>query len=221
MIEALFPDEVVTVVATPALEGEPLHPLEADSTGRMSAGRLREFSLGRACARRALARLGHANAPVVRGADRVPVWPEGVVGSLTHCEGFCAVAVAPRGAIVSLGLDAEPDAPLSAGVLRRVCSESEREQLARLPGRSPEAWGKLVFSAKESFYKCYFAVARARLGFHDAEIRLDPERGRFEARLLRADAPAAAGARSFHGRFALAPPLVLTGVTLRREGSRD
>ena len=221
MIETLFPQAVVTVVATPPLEDEPLHPLEAASTGRMSAGRLREFAQGRACARRALARLGYADAPLLRGPDRMPVWPEGVVGSLTHCEGFCGVAAAVRGEIVSLGLDAEPDAPLSEGVLRRVCSDAEREHLAALPGRSLHAWGKVVFSAKESFYKCYYAVTRTRLGFRDARIRLDPESGRFEARLLRADAPDAAGARRFRGRFLLAAPLVLTGVTLRRDGSGD
>ena len=46
---------------------------------------------------------------------------------------------------------------------------------------------------------------------------LDPESQRFEARLIRADAPDAAGFRRFHGRFVLAPPHVLTGVTLQRD----
>lgn len=216
MISLLFPDAVVTVCASPALEHEPLHPLEAASTGRMSAGRLREFALGRACARHALAQLGRGDAPVPRGPDRVPIWPAGVVGSISHCEGFCGVALAELGEILSLGLDAEPEAELSEGVLRRVCRPEEIERLAAWPERSPRAWGKLVFSAKESFYKCYFAVARTRLGFHDARIDLDPAGGRFEARLLRADAPDAGGTRRFRGRFLLAPPLVLTGVSLCR-----
>ena len=216
MIDELFPKGVVTLRATVSMEDEALRPLEAASTGRMSKDRLREFALGRACARRALARLGHPNASVPRGPDREPVWPAGVVGSLTHCDDFCGVAVADDDSILSLGLDAELDVPLSEGALKRICTATDLERLDALPDLALHTWGKLLFSAKESFYKCYFALTHTRLGFQDAEIHLDPESQRFEARLIRADAPDAAGFRRFQGRFVLAPPHVLTGVTLQR-----
>jgi 4'-phosphopantetheinyl transferase EntD len=214
VIETLFPADVIAVEATAEMAEEPLHSEEAASTGRMSSDRLREFALGRACARAALGRLGAPLGPVLRGDDRAPVWPPGVVGSLSHCEGFCGVVVARQGAILGLGLDVERDAPLSTRAAERICTPAERDHLAGLPGRSVEAWAKLVFSAKESFYKCYYPLARKRLGFRDAAVRIDPEAQRFAVELVREDAPAAAGARHFTGHFRLAPPHVLTGVTL-------
>jgi 4'-phosphopantetheinyl transferase EntD len=219
VIEALFPEGVVALRADESLADEPLRPLEAASAGRMSPARLREFALGRACARRALARLGYDEAQIPRSPERDPIWPEGAVGSLTHTEGLCAVAVARRGEILSLGLDAELDTPLSEGAHARITTEADREHLATLAGPPLRVWGKLLFSAKESFYKCYFPLARTRLGFRDAEIRIEPEGGRFEARLVRSDAPPVAGYRSFYGRFAFAPPHVLTAVTLRSDGA--
>lgn len=217
MIETLFPDGAVALRATASMADEPLLPAEAASVGRMSTERRREFALGRACAHAALARLGATRGPVLRGPDRAPVWPADVVGSLSHCEGFCGVVVARRGVILGLGLDVECDTPLSRRAAERICSPAEREHLTALAGRELEAWAKLVFSAKEAFYKCYYPLARTRLGFRDADVRIDLERRRFEVRLVRADAPAAAGARRFEGRFALAPPHLLTGLTLLRE----
>lgn len=217
MIEALFPPEVVTVEASEALAREPLHPDEAALAVGMSEARRQEFALGRACARHALARLGRPG-PVLRRDDRAPIWPEGVVGSLTHCDGFCAAAVAKRGSVVALGLDAELDKPLRDRVGARVCTASERAHVADLPMLEPARWEKLVFSAKESFYKAYFPVARSFLGFQDVALRFDPEAQRFEARLLRDDKP---GPRHASGRFALAAPHLITAVTLPRPAASD
>jgi 4'-phosphopantetheinyl transferase EntD len=212
VIGALFPDGVVVVVADAALAREPLDPAEAALTTRMAEARRREFALGRACARHALAALG-VSGPVLRGDDRAPIWPAGVVGSLTHCDELCAAAVARVGEIVALGLDAELDAPLSERMGRRICTPAERLHLARLPGREPGVWEKLAFSAKESFYKAWYTLAHTGLGFRDVELRVDPDAARFSVRVLRDDKP---GPRSAHGRFAFAPPHVVTAVTLRR-----
>ena len=74
--------------------------------------------------------------------------------------------------------------------------------------------GQLVFCAKESFYKCYFPLARRRLGFADAEIVFDPAARSFEARLLREDAPGALGARLLRGRYRIDATHVVTAVML-------
>jgi 4'-phosphopantetheinyl transferase EntD len=212
VIGPLFPPGVVTVVADETMADEPLHPEEARLAEHMSETRRGEFALGRACARRALAQLG-ISGPVLRDEGRAPIWPEGVVGSLTHCDDFCAAAVALRGEVLAIGIDAEPDTPLRDRVGARVCTAAEREHLAGLPGLEPARWEKLVFSAKESFYKAYFSLARSFLGFHDVEVRLDAEAESFEAVVLRHDKP---GPHRAKGRFALAPPHVLTAVTLLR-----
>lgn len=222
MIQGLFPPEVQVVRANAAMASEPLHPEEARDTARMGPARLAEFRLGRACARRALAALGHENFALRNDATRVPIWPRGVVGSLTHCEDLCAVAVASDSQLLGVGLDAEPRRQLKARLLQRISSAAERQHLAALPPAPGESdWGLLLFSAKESFYKCYFPLVRRFLGFQDAEIEFFPEAGRFCARLLSPDSPSAAGRRSVSGRFDVDATHVATGAVLPAPGREE
>ena len=74
----------------------------------------------RTCARIALGRLGLPPAPLLSGPKREPLWPDGVVGSITHCDGYRAVAVARADQLASIGIDAEPHAELPAGILARI-----------------------------------------------------------------------------------------------------
>ena len=215
MIESLLPENVQVVVARPEMEQEPLHPAEALRTSGMASKRLREFTLARACARRALAGLGVVDFPLCNGEDRAPIWPDGIVGSITHSRGVCAVAAARERDVRGIGLDAETLRPLEPAVLERITSDSERAHLDSLPpARHPGGWGLLVFSAKEAFYKCYYPLTRTFLGFHDAEIEVDASAGRFVARLVRQDAPAADGLRRFEGRFAVGSDYLATAVSL-------
>jgi enterobactin synthetase component D / holo-[acyl-carrier protein] synthase len=211
---ALFPAGVSFVRATPEMEDQPLHPAERAYAESLGAPRRREFALGRTCARRALAGLGIRDFPLLNRADRVPLWPAGVVGSLTHCRGFCAVVVAARGAIVGLGLDAEPSRSLSDRMIERITTPRERDHLAELPDAPSFGWGLALFTAKESLYKCYFPIAGAFLGFRDAEIEIDPSATHFTARVCRDEKPDAFGVRSFQGRLQMTAEHVVSAVTL-------
>ncbi len=214
MIRTLFSDDVVTVESTGEASLDSLRPEELACLGRVVEKRAREFASGRACARRALARLGFADVAIPIEADRVPAWPPGVVGSITHCTGYCGVAVARRGAIVGLGVDAEVGPELDPPLIPLVCRASEVEALRVLAELTPGQGAMLVFSAKESVYKCYFPVVRRVLDFHDVEIELaldSPRGGGFTARVLPGPAPMS----RFRGRFARDDVRVYTGVTLR------
>ena len=215
MIASLFPPGVSVVRDAAELAVEALHPAEARQASRMGEARRAEFQLGRACARRALAHLGYHDFALLNDPKRVPVWPRGVVGSITHCEGLCAVAVARESDLLGIGLDAEPLRTLKPGFLARISNETERRHLATLPpapGKSD--WGLLLFSAKESFYKCYFPLARHFLGFRHAVVDFFPETQSFRARLHSSEAPSAAGTRSMTGRFAVDATHVATAVLL-------
>jgi 4'-phosphopantetheinyl transferase EntD len=213
VISTLFSDPVVTVRATEAMGSGELMPEEAACIRRAVAKRRREFTAGRLCAREALASLGIHDFPLVVGEARVPVWPPGVVGSISHCKGFCGVAVARQGEVVGLGLDVERAEPIEPELLVRICTPRERERLATRAG-APDP-GKLTFCAKESFYKCYFPLTRTFLGFQDVEVEFEPELRRFRARLVRADAPSICGVRELEGRLAWSDALAFAGVTLR------
>ena len=219
MISRLFVDPVVTVTATDAMWSGELHPEEAACIPRALAKRRREFTAGRLCARAALEKLGVHDFPLVVGKQRVPVWPAGVVGSISHCEGYCGVAVAPRGEVLGIGLDAERADPLESELLARICSGLEIERNARLPaGRGAPDPGKLTFCAKEAFYKCYYPLTGTFLGFKDVEVELDPGQSRFQARLCRPETPSVCGVRELEGRLAWSDELVFAGVTLRKPG---
>jgi 4'-phosphopantetheinyl transferase EntD len=192
---ALVPVDAVAVEARGPVAPDPLLPAERAQVANAVDKRRREFALGRSCARRALAALGVAPAVIVNDAGRAPVWPAGVIGSITHTHDYCCAVVARAGGWASLGLDAELLRPLEPGVCERIVLPAEAQQLATL--EPAIAWPCVVFSIKEAIYKASFPLDRRWLDFLDVEVRLDPARGAFAAHEL------ANPARTFSGRFAV------------------
>jgi len=214
-LKPLFPESVVYVEADDSLVGSPLHPAEAAQASRMGAARRAEFALGRACARRALSKLGIEGEPLLRGEGRDPVWPSGVIGSLTHTEGFCAAAVARRGELLALGLDAE-SAPISPRAARRVLDDEERARIASL-GAAPSCdFATLAFSAKESVFKALYPLCGRRLVFRDAAIGIDPAAESFRVQLRAGGEGALPPGARIEGRYALTPECVVTSIVVRR-----
>lgn len=158
-----------------------------------------EFASGRACAHLALDRLGFARAPLRSGPDRAPLWPDGAVGSISHTTGWCAAAVARAREVAALGIDLEPDEPLEPSLWRLVATDRELARLEREPAASRGLQARLLFVAKEAFYKCQHPTSRTLLDFRDVECEL--EREAFRVTLLRAAGPLAAGS-AFRGRHA-------------------
>src|SRR5205085_5147682 len=124
-------------------------------------------------ARRALAALGLGPVAIPVGPRRAPVWPPGVVGSITHCAGLVAAAVAWSDEMAALGIDAEPAVELEPDVVAAVATPFERSTLD-----GPLA-ATVLFCAKEAFYKCWSALDGAVLELHDVEVAFD--RGGFRA----------------------------------------
>ena len=215
MIAGLLPPAVVTVEAGEADWTAPLPPGEAALVERAVEKRRREFTAGRTCARRALARLGWTDFPVLAGPHREPLWPPGVVGAITHCHGYCAAAVARATDVRSLGIDAELRAPLPAGVAELVCTEPERRWTAALPG---DHWGTVVFSAKESVYKAWYPVAGRWLDYLDAELTVERERGCFSARILQPKALEVFPWNPLPGRFSVDEERVFTALVVPAGG---
>jgi 4'-phosphopantetheinyl transferase EntD len=216
VLERLLPASVVVHESAVDIGDVNLSAEEEAVVERAVDKRRREFTTGRACARRALARLGVEPQPIPSGPRGAPCWPKGVVGSITHCEGFRAGAVAWAKDVVTLGIDAEPAAPLPAGLLADVSLPREREQLEELARVDPAvSWDRLLFSAKESVYKAWFPLAERWLGFEDAELTIDRELGRFSARLL-VPGPVLDGETltRLEGRWLAERGLVVTAIAL-------
>jgi 4'-phosphopantetheinyl transferase EntD len=213
--------EVEEVFGDP--EGVWVYPEEAELVAKAVEKRRREFGTVRQCARTALARLGVAPGPILPGPKREPVWPDGIVGSMTHCDGYRAAVVARRGSVVAIGVDAEPNAPLPDGVGDSVLLPEERDTVAELAGRHPEvAWDRLVFSAKESVYKAWFPLTRRWLDFDECVVRPGGDggfTGTFTGTFL-VPGPVVAGERMvrFAGRWRVRGGHVATGVLVTSGG---
>ncbi len=212
MIEHIVPHHVAVAENAGEQQYTRLLMEEEAALGRVAPKRYREFAKGRDCAHRALAQLGVTRSPLVPGPNREPIWPSGFVGSITHCEGYAAAAVAPTTQIISIGIDAERAVPLKSGMVEHFAFEDEREWISASPHLPAEI---LVFSAKESLYKAWFPLTGAWLGFEDARVVFDEGSDRFSVRLL-VPGPIIGNVRAqiFHGRYALTHGLVLTTVIL-------
>lgn len=221
MIARLLPASVRVAEAFDDL-ADALHPEEEPAVAKAVARRRAEFVTGRACARRALGELGLDPVAVPRGPNREPQWPAGVVGSITHCDGYRAAAVARASDFASVGIDAEPHDALPGGVLDVVSLPDERERLAGLSRARPDvSWDRLLFSAKESVYKVWYPLATRWLGFDEALVTIDAE-GSFEARLL-VPGPTIGGERleRLAGRWLASDRLVLTAIALPSPDDED
>jgi 4'-phosphopantetheinyl transferase EntD len=183
MISELLPASVAAVETRDELMPVALFPEEQAAIAKAVDKRRHEFTTVRACARTALARLGLPAGPIIPGQRGAPTWPAGVVGSMTHCAGYRAAAVAWSRDVRTIGLDAEPDAPLPDGVLRIVALPAELDQVGELGAAAGSvAWDRLLFCAKESVYKAWYPLTGRWLDFGEATVDLDPA-GTFTARL--------------------------------------
>ncbi|MFE0331644.1 4'-phosphopantetheinyl transferase family protein [Streptomyces sp. NPDC003753] len=192
-------------------------PEEVAALGGVPQARMWEFAAGRTCARRAMRALGLPAAPVLIGVHREPVWPRGIVGSITHCPGYCAAAVALERDLAALGIDAEPHKALPAGVLEAISAPAERTAVEDLPS-GPFCWDRVLFSAKESIYKAWFTLTHAWLDYTDVFVTVHSSDGSFHGRLVERAAADERVPTGLDGCFVVGAGLVLTAVTARGSG---
>jgi len=201
-----------------SLEGsdEWLYPEEIALISGCVAKRRLEFAASRRCARKALAILGITNFPLLPGQDRAPIWPPGVVGSITHTDGcssgYCGVAVANRDLTCGLGIDAEPSLPLPRELWPQVLDD--QEQRDALATARPGIQARLVFSAKETTYKARYPSLRQFLEFSDVHVHINSEEGIFFAHLVGSAARIWPTNQRLVGRLVIDDALIVTAMVL-------
>ena len=216
-LAALFPTGVYAAElagdAPPGLLTEP----ELKSISHCSEKRIRDFTAGRLCARRALEALGVVGFSLLPASDRQPAWPASVIGSITHTAGYSAAVAARRGPLQGLGVDAEAIAAVHAELWPRVLSAEELARLNELPAGRRGAAAALAFAAKEAFYKCQYPLTGEWLEFEDIAIESQDwhlPRGGFRVRPRRALRLAAHTGAALAGCFRVHGEFVTCGVAL-------
>lgn len=203
VVEASLPDPVAFLL-----------PDEATFVATAVRRRRDEFAAGRSCARRAIEALGERVGPVLVGPDRCPIWPPGLVGSISHAADYCVAAVARQSdGFRSIGIDIEPAQALPDDLWETICAPSELAWLAPLDDRERGLLARVIFSAKEAAFKCVFALTRQMLEFHDLRVEIDPQSERFTAEVLKAEA-VFDGRNVLHGRVRIAAAHIATAVTI-------
>jgi 4'-phosphopantetheinyl transferase EntD len=151
---------------------------------------------------------------VGRGAAGEPLWPNDVVGSITHGAGSCAAVVMRQDSpVVGLGIDVARHAPLGDRLARRILPGSS------WPGRDDGSvqdihWDSVVFSAKEATFKAWFPLARRFLRFGDARLGVHRD-GTIEIEIAGTQRRPWAGTR-WYGRYLVGSDAVRTIVVVER-----
>jgi 4'-phosphopantetheinyl transferase EntD len=171
-LSELFPQGVLAAELRGRGDPGALYPDEARHLQKAVPKRAEEFAAGRLCARLLLREFGIDNFAIEVGAHRQPLWPETLVGSITHTTGFCAAVAAPKKCLRSVGIDSEIAGSVKTPLWRGICTSSETAWLRSLPESEQLAAATVIFSAKEAFYKCQFALTQERLGFHDVSVEV-------------------------------------------------
>jgi len=176
-----------------------------------------EVLAGRYCARQALLELAphEANTPIGVGPHREPLWPPGIVGSITHTHGYASVALASVRYARALGLDAESwmDADAAASLQPQIAAAPEVEAMADALHLPLARALTLAFSAKETIFKCLFPEVKRYFQFRDVWMSMTNE-GQLEGRLLVPLTPALLAGRRFAIRYICDEHLVHTGAIL-------
>ena len=142
-----------------------------------SPQRKSEYSSGRRVAHEALKLLAGAPAAVTRNG-RLPEWPAGYRGTISHSREIAIAMVASTSDCHGIGLDVVKKNAVSAKVGTRIMLA---EEMLPPRGFSETDWRAIVFCAKESVYKAVYPEIGEFLEFRDVEIKMNESDRSFTA----------------------------------------
>jgi 4'-phosphopantetheinyl transferase EntD len=168
-LEGLLGPDVGIGVTDPRDSPADLWPEEAVALARAIPKRLAEYAAGRRAARQAMGELGVPTAAILNANDRAPIWPDGLSGSIAHCDDCCIAAVTKESTYRALGIDLEPAKPLATDLIPTICSQTEQDWAA---GQAdPGLAAMTVFCAKEAIYKAQYPLTGQVIGYDAVTVR--------------------------------------------------
>jgi 4'-phosphopantetheinyl transferase EntD len=217
LLDGLFDPQIRHAHGDPRVDWPAVWPIEEAALHRAAESRRREFRAGRTCAREAMLALAAAPAAIAVRADRSPAWPDGLVGSISHCHDLCIAAV---GRIdqgwLAIGIDVEAREAMPPELVPEICGPEEQNWFKGLPIGDRGDYATLIFSAKECAYKCQHTLSGRLLDFTALTICIDPPSSQFTARFNHSAAPFLAG-HELVGRYRMDAHHIVTAIALSRQ----
>lgn len=161
-----------------------------------------EYFAGRFCAHKALIFLGCMDTHVAASTERAPLWPTGVLGSISHTDNFAISAVGSAKKIAFIGIDVEVrQQEIFIDIANEFTSSIEQNYLLSL-ALPYDISLLIVFSAKESLFKALWPTVKSFLDFSYAEIiNIDDSVMTFSFRLTRSLTPYFKKGNVISGRY--------------------
>ena len=177
------------------------------------------YLAGRICARSALALHDVHGVQVLSDTGGAPVWPNGMVGSISHNKEYAAALAYPARNIRGIGIDIET--PLQADGVKAVMDMTLSHREAKCLLASASGWSKellftAAFSVKESFFKAAFPEVGSHFYFDAVEIfQVNAARGLIGFRCTRTLSAHLTQGQEHWAHFSQpAPTAILTAVVL-------
>lgn len=209
LLRSLLPHSVLTAEMDPRLANwHDLYAEERDIAREAVWQRRLEFAAGRILAREPLSSFGHQG-PLLRSAAGPPVWPDGIVGSISHCASLAAVAICRSRDSAGIGIDVEPRIPLPPEIADLVLTSDSERVIAAGDG------GLRVFCAKEAVYKAIFPLTLEIIEF-DAVRVWETRSGECFSAELRVGTGSFPAGHVFQGRWKSSDKHVAAAVLLEQ-----
>ena len=211
MFNGIFNSDVTTAEIRTIIDPSILWPTEAEIVKHSVRKRRVEFAAGRLCARRALSRFGVSDFPLLKSEAGNPIWPHKIVGSITHTEGFCGVALGLKSMYAGIGIDVERISNFDSTLLRSICTAEEIHKISCAPTQDQQTLGISYFCGKEAFYKCQYPITTDWLDFH--EVQLDIQGTAFEVSIFNSRIANKLPSR-FNGRICTSDGFLAAGIVM-------
>ena len=137
--------------------------------------RKNEFTAGRILSHKALVQLNIYNFDILTGKNREPIWPKGIIGSISHNNSFVCAAVTTSDYYKGIGIDVEEDEAIQVSQHNIIFTKNELLWIEREQNSAQENIHKIIFSAKESLYKCIYPIVKKYIDFKQVEMEIDFE----------------------------------------------
>ena len=182
---------------------------------KASDSRKIDFIAGRICAFLAAKKLGRDLHELHPSADRSPLWPSSLRGSISHSKRIAVSCVALSENYRSIGIDAEELIANEVDIKSQVANERELQLIAD----RFQLGLTILFSAKEALYKAIYPLVKTYIDFKDVEITsIDFKNQTFEIRSL-TDELISRNLIMFSGSYQIKDRTVITLVTLLEVGT--